>query len=94
MAIPDWFFEEHESRNIWKPPLDQDLVVRELSEFEKGLKEGWRESDVQAFLKRRPHLFDGLYRHGHGTFVFPEVSFGSAYVADWVIGSGHSGGLS
>jgi hypothetical protein len=38
-------------------------------------------------------LFDGLYRHGHGTFVFSEVRFGTTYVADWVVGNGHSGGV-
>ncbi len=92
-GIPEWFYRENETANIWKHPFDSSLVEREVTELATGLNDGWRESDVQEFLKPRPYLFDGLYRHGHGTFVFSEFKFGTEYIADWVIGSGHSGGI-
>ena len=92
-GIPEWFRQENEKANIWNPLFDYSVVEVELSEFAAGLNNGWIESDVQTFLKSRPYLFDGLYRHGHGTYVFSELKFGSKYVADWVIGNGHSGGI-
>ena len=92
-TIPDWFRQEHERNNIWQPPFDYGLIARELDALEEGIRNGWKEANVQAYLKSKPHLFDGLYRHGHGTFVFSEMRFGSTYVADWVVGNGHSGGL-
>lgn len=92
-GIPSWFYEEHKDRNIWKPPFDYALIKREICDLEAGLEEGWKEREVQNYLKNKPYLFDGLFRHGHGTFAFPELSFAGTYFADWVIGSGHSGGI-
>ena len=93
-GIPEWFDQEHEDKNIWQPPFDYSKISQEIFELEQGLSAGWKETQVQAYLKPRPHLFDGLYRDGHGTFVFSELKFGTKYVADWVVGSGTSSGLS
>ncbi|MBI4292924.1 MAG: hypothetical protein HY661_15745 [Betaproteobacteria bacterium] len=78
-GIPEWFRQENEKANIWNPPFDYSVAEVELSEFAAGLNNGWIESDVQTFLKSRPYLFGGLYRHGHGTYVFSELKFGGKY---------------
>ena len=93
LGIPSWFREENEDKNIWKPPFDYKLIGSEIDALEQGLIDGWKETDIQQFLKKRPYLFDGLYPHGHGTYVFYEQSFGGKYIADWVIGNGHSAGI-
>ncbi len=92
-GIPAWFREENSDHNIWKPPFDYERVEKEICELEAGLLSEWGEREIQNFLKVKPYLFDGMYRHGHGTYVFYEIKFGSQYIADWVIGNGHSGGL-
>lgn len=94
VGIPQWFYEENDRFNIWKPPfIERARIAQEILGLEQGVDSGWKETDVQSYLKTRPYLFDGLYRHGHGTFVFSEFQLGTEYVADWVIGSGHSGGV-
>jgi len=92
-VIPTWFREENEDRNIWNPPLDFDLMEKEIKNLSLGLENDWKEQDVKGFLKNRAYLFDGLYSHGHGTYVFGEQSLGGTYFADWVIGNCHSGGI-
>ena len=92
-GIPAWFYQEHEDKNIWQPPCDYSKISQEILELEQGLSAGWKETQVQAYLKPRPYLFEGLYRDGHGTFVFSEFRLGTEYVADWIVGSGHSGGV-
>ena len=92
-GIPAWFYQEHEDKNIWQPPFDYSKISQEIFELERGLSAGWKETQVQAYLKPRPYLFEGLYRDGHGTFVFSEFRLGTEYVADWIVGSGHSGGV-
>jgi len=93
LSIPSWFYKENDSKNIWKLRIDNSLRKDEIDTLEKGLKDGWKETKVQQYLKTKPYLFDGLCRHGHGTFVYYEQSFGGKYFTDWIIGSGHSGGL-
>lgn len=91
--IPLWFREENKDNNIWKPPLDYKVIEKEIGELELGIESGWKERSVQKYLKDKHYLFDGLCRHGHGTFVFHEESLAGKYFPDWVIGSGHSGGI-
>ena len=92
-GIPQWFYDENDRFNIWKPPLDYGRIAEDVLALERGVGSGWTETEVQSHLKSRPLMFDGLYRDGHGTFVFSEFRLGTEYVADWVIGSGHSGGV-
>lgn len=91
--IPDWFAESFEHRNIWQPPLDYKMIGSKIDELESMVDAGSGETDVQEFLKPNPILFDGLYRHGHGTYLIPEQTIGR-YRADWLAASGASGGIS
>lgn len=92
-GIPSWFHEEHGDKDIWNPPMNNDLIKEEIGQFKLGIENGWSENDAKNFVKNRHYLFDGLYRHGHGTFVFDEQSLAGKYRIDWLIGSGHSGGI-
>ena len=92
-GIPSWFRAEQEENNIWKPPLDYEAMKFEIEGLQRGIESGWKERDVLNYLKDKHYLFDGLCRHGHGTFVFNEESLGGKYFLDWLIGSGHSGGI-
>lgn len=92
-SIPEWFYEDYESNNIWQPTLDYELIDTEIDELQRMVAGGAGETEIQTYLKARPYLFDGLYRHGHGTFLFPEKKLG-CYQADWLAASGDSGGLS
>ena len=92
-VIPTWFFEEHGSRDITGSGPDVEIISAEIDAIEDGIDKGWSETQVQGYLKPRPYLFDGLYRHGHGIYAFSELSFAGKYYADWVIGNGSSGGI-
>jgi hypothetical protein len=93
MGIPAWFYEEHKDKSIDVDRQARDSVLADLQHLETRIHQGWGERDVQRFLKDRPHLLAGEFRTGHGTFAFPELSFGGKYFADWLLASGHSGGI-
>jgi hypothetical protein len=78
-SIPEWFFKEHSHKDIWKQDRCIHRVSSEIAELERGVEQGWKETQVQSYLKPRPCLFDGLFHHGHGTFLSPELSFGGTY---------------
>ena len=91
--IPEWFSKSFEHRNIWQPPLDYGDIALKINELEVMVALGGGETAVQEYLKANPVLFDGLYRHGHGTYMIPEQAIGN-YRADWFAASGDSSGLS
>lgn len=93
MSIPDWFRTEHKTRHIELENPDRDRILLELDELSAGIGGGWKEREVLEYLKQRPYLLVGRYRSGHGTYAFPELSFGGKYYADWLVSHGHSGGL-
>lgn len=93
MNIPDWFYTEHEQYSIEDNRPSRDQCLLELDQLENGIASEWKEQDVQRYLKQRPYLLVGKFRSGHGTFAFPEVSFGGKYYADWLVASGSSGGM-
>jgi hypothetical protein len=93
MPIPDWFREEHADKSIERLAPEREDVLSELEALERGIDGGWNESVVQEFLKERRYLLVGRFRSGHGTYAFPELSFGGRYCADWLIASSHSGGF-
>lgn len=91
--IPDWFYDEWDTHNIWK------LGSREVSEA--GLKNlislldrGGKERDLQTFLQNTPQLWLGTMRTGHGNWVIPKQKLGIHHETDFLIAEGHSGGLS
>ena len=95
MTIPEWFYVEHDDNNIWKPDnLNYTQILQEINELEtliQGASCGERE--VLNYLKGKDYLFYGMYRDGHGTFVFRELKFGVNYQADYIVGSGSSAGI-
>lgn len=93
MGIPDWFRVAHEQKYIELDSPDASQILSELDTLEREICLGWKEQHVQGYLKERPYLLVGRYRSGHGTYAFPEVSFGGKYFADWLVAHGHSGGL-
>jgi len=93
MTIPDWFRAEHQSKSIEKNLPSRTVILNELAVLESEIKNGWGEQKVQQYLKSRPYLLVGKFRSGHGTYAFPENSFGGKYAADWLLASGHSGGF-
>ena len=91
-GIPEWFRDEHDAKF-----LSYDKYVRnakkDLNAFKAGIAQGWGERKAQAFIKSKAYLLQGMYRTGHGTYAFPEASFGGRHTADWLIASGHSAGI-
>lgn len=94
LIIPEWFRCENEEKSIEGNTPEPAAILSELDTLENGIKNGWNEQEVQRHLKSKPYLFRGKCRSGHGTWAFPEQSFGGKYFADWLIASGSSGGIS
>ena len=96
MRTPDWFHDEHQSREIESVALriGDSAALRQLRNLARGLEDGWGERQVQNHLKRQPHLLLGRHRTGHGTFAFYESQLGSQYKIDWAVANGSSAGLS
>ncbi|MDD4871598.1 MAG: DUF4263 domain-containing protein [Kiritimatiellae bacterium] len=93
MSIPDWFYIEHKDKSIDIDRQNTSIVLSALDELISQIRAGWNEQQVQNFLKKRPFLLAGRFRVGHGTYAFSELSFGGKYYADWLLASGHSGGI-
>lgn len=92
-AVPDWFYEKHKTVCFWAYESDADNALAELDALEAGIiSENWSEREVLNYLRGRSNLLSGSYRDGHGTFVFREATLGP-YQADYLVASGHSGGL-
>jgi hypothetical protein len=68
-------------------------ALTEIEALNRGLADGWGETEVQSFLKTHPHLQLGRHRAGHGTFAFPELQLGNRYRVDWAVANGSSAGL-
>jgi hypothetical protein len=94
LVMPEWFRSENEDKSIEGHTPEPDTILFDLDALEDGIKNGWKEQEVQRYLKAKPYLFRGKCRSGHGTWAFPEQNFGGKYYADWLIASGSSGGIS
>ncbi len=68
--------------------------VEQLRELDALLAAEHMEEHFQRFLERNPQLLLLAVRLGHhGTYVMPQVRFGSEFVADFMIGAKNSMGL-
>ena len=93
MNIPDWFRKEHEKYLVSASHEAKLRVLKNIFAIVEKLKNGAGETEIQNLLKSVPHTIGGRYRLGHGTYAFPEIAFPAEYRADWLVASGHSGGL-
>lgn len=93
MRIPEWFYKEHDTRNIEQIHSDPVEALAAIDEMANGLSSGWGEREFQECIKTRPHLLQGRYRDGHGTFAFFEQSLGGRFRIDCAVASGSSAGL-
>ncbi len=60
LGIPSWFREENEDKNICKSPFDYELIGSEIDALEQGLIDGWKETDIQQFLKK-DHIYSMVF---------------------------------
>lgn len=95
MRAPDWFFLDHEEKEMERlaDKVGYQDCLSHLDRLQSGISAGWGEREIQRFLKTHKYLLMGRHRTGHGTYVFYESQLGSQHKMDWAIANGSSGGL-
>lgn len=93
MSIPSWFYKEHKEQEVSAGHETKSAAVEGVRKIRELISSGTNETGVQDLLKQYPEILGGMYRNGHGTWAFPELSFPKEYRADWLTASGSSGGL-